>query len=52
MNVVVRRLEDAECISAQEKVVEASKQEMEAAQAARDAAATTQDVRCKEVTGR
>ncbi|MGW0420984.1 hypothetical protein [Streptomyces sp. NPDC003015] len=47
-----RRLEDADYISAQVKVIETAKQEMEAAQAARDAAKNLQDVRRKEVTGR
>ncbi|MGW7520426.1 hypothetical protein ACWGJ2_33080 [Streptomyces sp. NPDC054796] len=47
-----RRLEDAGYISAQKKGVKAAQQEMEAAQAARDAAKTTHGVRRKEATGR
>ncbi|MGX1975814.1 hypothetical protein [Streptomyces kronopolitis] len=47
-----RRLDDADFIRAQEKVVEMAKETMEAAQAARDAAKTAHDVRRKDVTGR
>ncbi|MGW3291056.1 hypothetical protein ACWDR3_41125 [Streptomyces sp. NPDC001002] len=47
-----RRLDDADFIRAQEKVVEAAKGTMEAAQAARDASKTAHDVRRKDVTGR
>ncbi|MGW0926077.1 hypothetical protein ACWD3J_44705 [Streptomyces sp. NPDC002755] len=45
------RLESADYISAQEKVIKTAKEQMEAAQAARDAAVTAHDVRRKEVTG-
>ncbi|WP_438453118.1 hypothetical protein [Streptomyces asiaticus] len=47
-----RRLEDADYISAQEKVIETAKETMEAAQAARDAVQTAHEVRRKEVTAR
>ncbi|NEB75900.1 hypothetical protein G3I40_11800 [Streptomyces sp. SID14478] len=47
-----RRLDDADYIHAQEKVVETAREEMAAAQAARDAAKTLLDVRRKEITGR
>ncbi|CAM5587852.1 hypothetical protein ACIPPN_28820 [Streptomyces diastaticus] len=46
------RLESADYISAQEQVIRAAKEQMDAAQAARDAAVTAHDVRRKEVTGR
>ncbi|TLQ41917.1 hypothetical protein [Streptomyces marianii] len=46
------RLESADYISAQEQVIQAAKEQMETAQAARDAAVTAHDVRRKEVTGR
>ncbi|MGW5819367.1 hypothetical protein [Streptomyces noursei] len=46
------RLESADYISAQEQVIRAAKEQMETAQAARDAAVTAHDVRRKEVTGR
>jgi hypothetical protein len=46
------RLETADYISAQEKAIQAAKEQMEAAQAARDAALTAHEVRRKEITGR
>ncbi|WP_432079351.1 hypothetical protein [Streptomyces sp. YPW6] len=46
------RLESADYISAQEQVIKTAKEQMDAAQAARDAAVTAHDVRRKEVTGR
>ncbi|MFF3159055.1 hypothetical protein [Streptomyces sp. NPDC057910] len=46
------RLESADYISAQEQVIKAAKEQMDAAQAARDAAVTAHEVRRKEVTGR
>ncbi|MGA4846664.1 hypothetical protein ACOBQB_10500 [Streptomyces sp. G5(2025)] len=46
------RLESADYISAQEKVIQAAKEQMEVAQAARDAAVTAHDVRRKEITAR
>ncbi|MBF6047993.1 hypothetical protein GO001_22705 [Streptomyces sp. NRRL B-1677] len=46
------RLESADYINAQEQVIRAAKEQMEAAQAARDAAVTAHEVRRKEVTGR
>ncbi|KAF0646861.1 hypothetical protein K701_26550 [Streptomyces fradiae ATCC 10745 = DSM 40063] len=45
------RLESADYISAQEQVIRAAKEQMDAAQAARDAAVTAHEVRRKEVTG-
>jgi hypothetical protein len=44
------RLDSADYISAQEKAIQTAKEQMEAAQAARDAAVTAHDVRRKEVT--
>jgi hypothetical protein len=46
------RLDSADYISAQEKAIQTAKEQMEAAQAARDAAVTAHDVRRKEVTAR
>ncbi|MFI5705506.1 hypothetical protein ACIA78_36395 [Streptomyces xanthochromogenes] len=46
------RLESADYISAQEQVIKTAKEQMDAAQAARDAAITAHEVRRKEVTGR
>ncbi|MGA5207962.1 hypothetical protein [Streptomyces variegatus] len=46
------RLESADYISAQEKVIKTAKEQMDAAQAARDAAVTAHEVRRKEVTTR
>ncbi|NUV62596.1 hypothetical protein [Streptomyces sp. CAI-85] len=47
-----RRLDDADFIRAQEKVVETAKETGEAARTARDAAKTAHDVHRKDVTGR
>ncbi|MER7048911.1 SMC family protein [Streptomyces jumonjinensis] len=47
-----RQLETADYISAQEQVVQTAKEQMDTAQAARDAAVTAYEVRRKEVTGR
>ncbi|MEU5583049.1 hypothetical protein ABZ791_36250 [Streptomyces huasconensis] len=46
------RLDSADYIRAQEKAIQTAKEQMEAAQAARDAAVTAHDVRRKEVTAR
>ncbi|GAA2381223.1 hypothetical protein GCM10010417_54270 [Streptomyces carpaticus] len=46
------RLESADYISAQEQVIQAAKEQMETARAARDAAVTAHEVRRKEVTSR
>ncbi|MEV7471457.1 hypothetical protein AB0O20_33905 [Streptomyces kronopolitis] len=47
-----RQLETADYISAQEQVIKTAKEQMEAAQAARDVALTAQEVRRKDVVGR
>ncbi|MEU7640781.1 hypothetical protein [Streptomyces sp. NPDC039016] len=47
-----RQLETADYISAQEQVIKTAKEQLEAAQAARDAALTAQEVRRKDVVGR
>ncbi|MFJ5035412.1 hypothetical protein ACIQB5_47070 [Streptomyces sp. NPDC088560] len=46
------RLESADYISAQEQVIKTAKEQMDTAQAARDAAACAHEARRKEVTGR